>query len=336
MGVSKVVLNNETLMDTTGKTVAADKMLALYTALDKAGNNVMGSIATKTSSDMTISGATVTAPAGFYESSSSKSVASGSEGTPTATKGTVSNHQVSVTPSVTNAAGYINGSTKTGTSVTVTASELASGNKAITSNGTGIDVVGYSTVSVAVPVSVGGVSQDANGYIVLDSTSPSSQPSGARTVASGTFTGPNTYYINVPVGTTVPTTNFAFYMWTTAEMAYEAKYKIPMLSYVLPSELGSITSTSGVTPAISININNSGTITSKPVVPPMGYTHVYNNTVDGSGYAIAYDRPCWKTLSGNYVFYWNRNNAQYTFPAVTYNWKLIYFGMDYENESMSL
>ena len=74
----------------------------------------------------------------------------GTAGTPTASKGAVSNHSVSITPSVTNTAGYITGGTKTGTAVTVTASELASGNKAITENGTGIDVVGYSTVSVDV------------------------------------------------------------------------------------------------------------------------------------------------------------------------------------------
>ncbi len=74
----------------------------------------------------------------------------GTAGTPTATKGAVSNHSVSVTPSVTNTTGYITGSTKTGTAVTVTAAELASGNKEITQNGTNIDVVGYSTVSVDV------------------------------------------------------------------------------------------------------------------------------------------------------------------------------------------
>lgn len=151
MGVAKVVLNGDTLIDTTGKTVAADKMLATYTALDKAGNNVTGNIAAKSSSDLTVSGATVTAPAGYYASSASKSVATGTEGTPTATKGTVSNHQVTITPSVTNTTGYITGGTKTGTGVTVTASELASGSKSISANGTGIDVVGYSTVNVAVP-----------------------------------------------------------------------------------------------------------------------------------------------------------------------------------------
>lgn len=111
----------------------------------------------RSSSDITVSGATVTVPAGYYESATSKSVASGTAGTPTATKGTVSNHSVSVTPSVTNTTGYITGSTKTGTAVTVTASELASGNKDITANGTNIDVVGYSTVSV----NVGGTSKNA-------------------------------------------------------------------------------------------------------------------------------------------------------------------------------
>lgn len=75
---------------------------------------------------------------------------SGTAGTPTATKGTVSNHSVSVTPSVTNTTGYITGGTKTGTAVTVSASELVSGTKSITSNGTGIDVTDYAEVDVNV------------------------------------------------------------------------------------------------------------------------------------------------------------------------------------------
>lgn len=102
------------------------------------------------STDLTASGATVTAQAGYYESAATKTVASGSEGTPTATKGTVSNHSIAVTPSVTNGTGYIAGGTHTGTAVTVSASELDSGTKSITSNGTGIDVVGYAAVDVNV------------------------------------------------------------------------------------------------------------------------------------------------------------------------------------------
>ena len=90
--------------------------------------------------------------AGKYTTGAVKVAAmpSGTAGTPTATKGTVSSHSVSVTPSVTNSAGYISGGTVTGTAVTVSASELVSGTKSITANGTGIDVTDYAAVDVNV------------------------------------------------------------------------------------------------------------------------------------------------------------------------------------------
>lgn len=102
----------------------------------------------RSSSDLTASGATVTAPAGYYENAATKAVSAGTEGTPTATKGTVSNHSVSVTPSVTNSAGYISGGTHAGTAVTVSASELVSGTLSITSSGTK-DVTNYASASIA-------------------------------------------------------------------------------------------------------------------------------------------------------------------------------------------
>lgn len=102
----------------------------------------------RTSTDLVVSGATVTAPAGVYATDASKSVATGTAGTPTATKGTVSNHSVSVTPSVTNTTGYITGSTKTGTAVTVSASELVSGTYTVSASGTH-DVTNYASASVA-------------------------------------------------------------------------------------------------------------------------------------------------------------------------------------------
>ena len=93
-------------------------------------------ITRRSSSDLTASGATVSVPAGYYQNAASKSVASGTAGTPTTTKGSVSNHAVTITPSVTNAAGYITGGTKTGTGVQVSASELVSGSETKTENGT--------------------------------------------------------------------------------------------------------------------------------------------------------------------------------------------------------
>lgn len=105
-------------------------------------------ITQRDSTDLTASEATVSVPAGYYAEAASKSVASGSTGTPIATKGTVSSHSVSVTPSVTNTTGYITGGTLAGTAVTVSASELVSGTKSITASGT-TDVTNYASASVA-------------------------------------------------------------------------------------------------------------------------------------------------------------------------------------------
>lgn len=126
-----------------------DKVNITVNAIDP--NFIGSNVPRKSSADLTVSGKTVTAPSGYYSAQASKSVADGTEGTPTATKGTVSNHSVSVTPSVTNSAGYISGGTKTGDSVIVTANELASGNLPITENADNINVVGYAFVSVNVP-----------------------------------------------------------------------------------------------------------------------------------------------------------------------------------------
>lgn len=113
-------------------------------------SNYVGSgITQRSSTDLTASGATVSVPSGYYASNASKAVSSGTEGTPTATKGTVSNHAVTVTPSVTNTTGYITGSTKTGTAVTVSASELVSGSETKTANGT-YDVTNLAEVVVNV------------------------------------------------------------------------------------------------------------------------------------------------------------------------------------------
>lgn len=78
----------------------------------------------------------------------------GTAGTPVATKGTVSENKVTVTPKVTNVEGWISSGTISGTGVTVTASELVSGTKTISANGTGIDVTNYASVNVSVPTGI--------------------------------------------------------------------------------------------------------------------------------------------------------------------------------------
>ena len=95
------------------------------------GTKYTGSIESKTGSDMTVSGATVTAPAGYYSSSSSKTVASGSATAPATISGTSASvstgtntitlsKSVSVTPTV--SAGYVSSGTAGTSSVSLTAS----------------------------------------------------------------------------------------------------------------------------------------------------------------------------------------------------------------------
>lgn len=129
-------------------------------------NYVGTGIDRRDSTDLTASGATVTAPSGYYASQATKSVAIGTAGTPTAIKGTVSNHAVTVTPSVTNTTGYITGSTKTGTAVSVSASELVSGSQTITSNQT-VDVTNLAEVVVNVS---GGGGESKNVQVVQGTT----------------------------------------------------------------------------------------------------------------------------------------------------------------------
>ena len=131
-------------------TIYAMPSMTLPTSADSSATSGYSSKATisRSTADQYINIPTGYNAAGAYYKVSA--VPNGTAGTPTATKGTVSNNSVSVTPSVTNTTGYITGSTKTGTAVTVSASELVSGNKSITSNGNNIDVTNYATVSVNV------------------------------------------------------------------------------------------------------------------------------------------------------------------------------------------
>lgn len=124
-----------------------------YSSVDVQVPGSTPTLQAKTNIAPTTSSQTITPDYGYDGLSSVQinAMPSGTAGTPTATKGAVSNHSIAVTSSVTNTTGYITGSTINGTAVTVSASELDSGSKSITANGNSQDVVGYASVDVAVP-----------------------------------------------------------------------------------------------------------------------------------------------------------------------------------------
>ena len=137
MAISKIIYKTDSSdsgtvwMDTTDKTVAADKMVSGITALKNDGTTVTGNLTSRSSSDLTASGATVTVPAGVYSSQASKAVSSGSATAPASISGTSAtvstgtntltlSKTVSVTPSVT--AGYVSSGTAGNSAVSLTAS----------------------------------------------------------------------------------------------------------------------------------------------------------------------------------------------------------------------
>ncbi len=132
--------------DTSDATLTSgSQMLAGYTSYAD-GTKYTGSIATKTASNMTVSGATVTAPAGYYASSASKSVASGSAKTPATT--------ITATPSLSiNSSGVVTASVSATQNVTpaVSAGYVSSGTAgAITVSGSDtleLDVQGAQTIT---------------------------------------------------------------------------------------------------------------------------------------------------------------------------------------------
>lgn len=155
MAFSKIILDNETLMDVTQDTVDASSLLSPKTATKNDGTGVTGSIATKTSTDLTVSGQTVTAPAGYYASNASKAVSTMT--LPTSASGTSSGTNKSTIGRST-ADQYINiptGYNTTAANYKISAVANGSATAPSTISGTGATVsTGTNTLTLSKTVSV--------------------------------------------------------------------------------------------------------------------------------------------------------------------------------------
>ena len=87
-GFVTAIQNIQTGTDTSDATLNSNSQLLSGVTAYSQGTKYTGNIPSKSSSDLTASGATVTVPAGHYASNATKSVSSGSASAPSTISGT--------------------------------------------------------------------------------------------------------------------------------------------------------------------------------------------------------------------------------------------------------
>lgn len=105
------ILAIETGSDVSGVTAAASDVRSGKKFMNSSGALLDGTLVTRSASDLSVSGKTVSVPAGIYDSTVLKSVTTATQATPTISV----NSSGFITASCTQSSGYVSGSTKSAT-----------------------------------------------------------------------------------------------------------------------------------------------------------------------------------------------------------------------------
>ena len=252
-------------------------------------------------------------------------IQAGTEGTPIATKGAVSNHTMSVTPSVTNTEGYIYGSTVTGDPVTVSASELVSGSQTVTRNGTvdvtnleelvvhveGGDIINNQDKTVSPTLSQQTITADpGQGYTGLGTVTVNAMPAGTEgTPEADVTTDPTTQDIIV----TPKVTNSAGYISGGLRSGTPVSIQVPVTS--VNGQTGDV--------VLSIPENTSDLVNDSGFITDPGVTSFNGNTG-----AVTYTAPVTSVngqtgdvtiTAGVSSFNGQTGNVTYTAPVTSVN-----------------
>ena len=164
--------------------------------------------------------------------------------------------------------------------------------------------------------------------------------SGETVIASGTFAGNNNYYITVPVGTKMPQTDFIFQFWADGEedFPYDTNHKfaagalLALKNFVI-YDLSS-TGSKSADGQISVNVDNSGTVTTVAMRPIFfTYQTVRNAAIGTTAAGTQITNLKDVRNADSFSVSLNVGNSVYRFPPnITYNWRILYFGSDPQND----
>ena len=157
-------LPEEVILPELSNPADASKALEGYEFINEDGEKITGNIETKTESDLTVNQATVTVPAGYYASQTTKSVTTVTRANTTISVSTDdTNDKLTITASNNQGTGYVTGANKTATK---TISLTASGSTVTASDGTNKISKSVTTATQATP----SISINSSGLITASAT----------------------------------------------------------------------------------------------------------------------------------------------------------------------